>query len=66
MGNNASTEENLQQVGYQVLGIQAHSPAVRGGLVSFFDFIVEANGEPIRSPVDSFPLLLKVLQFQWL
>lgn len=30
--------------GFRVLGIQEQSPASRVGFVSFFDFILEANG----------------------
>lgn len=30
--------------GFRVLGIQEQSPASRAGFVSFFDFILEANG----------------------
>ncbi len=31
--------------GYRVLGVQPNSPASKVGLVSFFDFIVAADGE---------------------
>jgi hypothetical protein len=61
MGNNASMEEDLQKVGYRVLGVQAHSPAARCGLVSFFDFIVEANGIPLRALDSTFIDLIKVI-----
>lgn len=36
------------QMGYRVLGVQAGSPAASAGLVSFFDFIVGANGRQLR------------------
>lgn len=48
MGNNVSQEEN-DHVGYRVLGVQPHSPASDCGLVSFFDFIIAANGIPLRT-----------------
>jgi hypothetical protein len=38
------TEEQLAFCGFRVLGIQEKSPASQAGFVSFFDFIVEANG----------------------
>eukprot|EP00639_Heterosigma_akashiwo_P037919 CAMPEP_0194709644 /NCGR_PEP_ID=MMETSP0296-20130528/2410_1 /TAXON_ID=39354 /ORGANISM="Heterosigma akashiwo, Strain CCMP2393" /LENGTH=221 /DNA_ID=CAMNT_0039607039 /DNA_START=104 /DNA_END=766 /DNA_ORIENTATION=+ len=47
MGNGSSAEE-LESVGYRVLGVQENSPASKVGLVSFFDFIVAANGVPLR------------------
>jgi hypothetical protein len=43
MGNSASAEEK-ENCGYRVLGVESASPAAKVGLVSFFDFIVEANG----------------------
>ena len=46
MGNAESTAPETTY-GYRVLGVQASSPASKVGLVSFFDFIVEANGEPL-------------------
>lgn len=60
MGNNTSNEEDLQKVGYRVLGVQANSPAAKGGLVSFFDFIVQANGIPLRALDSTFIDLIKV------
>lgn len=48
MGNKASSFEE-EEVGYRVLGVQEDSPAAKGGLVSFFDFIIAANGIPLRS-----------------
>eukprot|EP00614_Pseudopedinella_elastica_P015487 CAMPEP_0172582432 /NCGR_PEP_ID=MMETSP1068-20121228/1835_1 /TAXON_ID=35684 /ORGANISM="Pseudopedinella elastica, Strain CCMP716" /LENGTH=306 /DNA_ID=CAMNT_0013375777 /DNA_START=179 /DNA_END=1099 /DNA_ORIENTATION=- len=47
MGQSASQEE-LESVGYRVLGVQPNSPAASAGLVSFFDFVVAANGEPLK------------------
>jgi len=49
MGNAASGEAGIENgeshdMGYRVLGVQPGSPAASAGLVSFFDFIVEANG----------------------
>lgn len=34
--------------GYRVLGVQPNSPASKVGLVSFFDFIIAADGEERR------------------
>jgi len=47
-------------VGYRVLGVQPLSPAAKGGLVSFFDFIISANGVPLRSLDTTFIELIKV------
>ena len=44
MGNSQGTEE-AAKCGYRVLGVQPNSPASKVGLVSFFDFIVAADGE---------------------
>ena len=50
MGNSESTQEESHEfdgcetLGYRVLGVQPNSPAARAGLVSFFDFLVGANG----------------------
>lgn len=60
MGNNSSQDEN-DKVGYRVLGVQPNSPAACGGLVSFFDFIIAANGVPLRSLDPTFVELIKVL-----
>jgi hypothetical protein len=61
MGNsNSISEEDAAKVGYRVLGVQANSPAAKGGLVSFFDFIVQANGIPLRSLDSTFIDLIKV------
>jgi hypothetical protein len=43
MGNNSSNEA-AEKVGYRVLGVQANSPAARGGLVSWFGFIFGWGG----------------------
>jgi hypothetical protein len=51
---------NLFQVGYRVLGVQPNSPAAVGGLVSFFDFIVAANGIPLGTLDSTFVDLIKV------
>ena len=59
MGNNRSREE-IEKVGYRVLGVQPNSPAAQGGLVSFFDFIIAANGVPLRSLDSTFVELIKV------
>jgi len=47
MGNSSSDEES-ECFGYRVLGVQESSPASKVGLVSFFDFIVAANGVPLK------------------
>ena len=43
-----------------MLGVQPLSPAAKGGLVSFFDFIISANGVPFRSLDTTFIELIKV------
>jgi C-terminal processing protease CtpA/Prc len=61
MGNSSgSTVEHSDKVGYRVLGVQPESPAAKGGLVSFFDFIVSANGVPLRSLDTTFIEIIKV------
>lgn len=54
MGNSASHPnqgddldqfDGVETLGYRVLGVQPNSPASRAGLVSFFDFLVGANGK---------------------
>ena len=67
MGNNNSQNET-ETLGYRVLGVQPHSPAAKGGLVSFFDFIVAANGVPLKSLDTTFIELIKVrgaFQLSW-
>jgi len=56
MGNSAATQsdpyqnpddgrfDGVETLGYRVLGVQPNSPASTAGLVSFFDFLVGANG----------------------
>lgn len=44
MGN-AQGGDKEGKCGYRVLGVQPNSPASKVGLVSFFDFIVAADGE---------------------
>ena len=44
MGNEQSAMEGGEQYGYRVLGIQEDSPSCTAGFVSFFDFILAANG----------------------
>ena len=36
--------DGVETLGYRVLGVQPSSPASTAGLVSFFDFLVGANG----------------------
>ena len=55
MGNTVGKD----QVGYRVLGVQPDSPAEKVGLVSFFDFIVAANGVPFTEHDDTFVTLIK-------
>jgi len=55
MGNSATSAVNgdddfaefdgIETLGYRVLGVQPNSPSSKAGLVSFFDFIVGADGE---------------------
>ena len=54
MGNSATHPEEhneldefdgIETLGYRVLGVQPNSPASKAGLVSFFDFLVGANGQ---------------------
>ena len=59
MGNGSSHEES-EKVGYRVLGVQPNSPAEKGGLVSFFDFIISANGIPLKTLDSTFIDLIKV------
>jgi len=58
MGNSGSFEDT-DKVGYRVLGVQPGSPAAQGGLVSFFDFIVAANGVPLKTLDSTFIDLIK-------
>eukprot|EP00514_Thraustochytrium_sp_LLF1b_P005168 CAMPEP_0184514186 /NCGR_PEP_ID=MMETSP0198_2-20121128/3830_1 /TAXON_ID=1112570 /ORGANISM="Thraustochytrium sp., Strain LLF1b" /LENGTH=447 /DNA_ID=CAMNT_0026904361 /DNA_START=182 /DNA_END=1525 /DNA_ORIENTATION=+ len=47
----AGTIEDVDDLtyGYRVIGVQANSPACLEGLVPYFDFIVEANGQPLQA-----------------
>jgi GRASP55/65 PDZ-like domain len=55
MGNSESSSQDaapgiddfdgIETLGYRVLGVQPNSPASASGLVSFFDFLIGANGE---------------------
>lgn len=49
----------IQKVGYRVLGVQAQSPSSYCGLVSFFDFIVAANGIPLKTLDTTFISIIK-------
>lgn len=60
MGNGQSQDEE-EQVGYRVLGVQANSPGSVGGFVTFFDFIVAANGIPLRNMDTTFVDIIKVI-----
>ena len=62
MGNGQSQDEE-EQVGYRVLGVQANSPGSVGGFVTFFDFIVAANGVPLRNMDTTFVDIIKVTNF---
>jgi C-terminal processing protease CtpA/Prc len=42
-----------------VLGVQPNSPASTGGLVSFFDFVVAANGRPLKQLDQTFVEMIK-------
>jgi len=59
MGNSPSVDET-EKVGYRVLGVQPNSPGSKCGFVSFFDFIVAANGIPLRNLDTTFVDLIKV------
>mmetsp|Transcript_34917 Transcript_34917/g.33213 ORF Transcript_34917/g.33213 Transcript_34917/m.33213 type:complete len:321 (-) Transcript_34917:63-1025(-) len=58
MGNGPSQDE-VEKVGYRVLGVQPNSPAAQGGLVSFFDFIVAAQGVNLRTLDGTFIDIIK-------
>lgn len=47
-------------VGYRVLSVQSNSPCSNLGFVAFFDFIVAANGIPLRTLDTTFIELIKV------
>ena len=44
-GDDLDQFDGVETLGYRVLGVQPNSPASRAGLVSFFDFLVGANGK---------------------
>lgn len=50
----------VSPVGYRVLGVQSNSPCSNLGLVAFFDFIIAANGVPLRTLDTTFIELIKV------
>ena len=60
MGNAASDDQDeydkfdgIETLGYRVLGVQPNSPASTAGLVSFFDFLVGANGKMLLGSGES-------------
>lgn len=58
MGQAASQDE-IESVGYRVLGVQPNSPAASAGLVSFFDFVVAANNYPLKQLDQKFVEMIK-------
>ena len=58
MGNSASAEQS-NAVGFRVLGVQRESPASAAELVSFFDFIVGAQGRLFKELDNTFIELIK-------
>lgn len=60
MGNSPSNTENegeispdnIETLGYRVLGVQPNSPASQAGLVSFFDFLLGCNGSMLLDEED--------------
>jgi hypothetical protein len=52
MGNAASAGDSF---GFRVLGVREDSPGHAASLVSFFDFIVEANGMKLVRRARSIP-----------
>lgn len=58
MGN-ATSQEEIDSVGYRVLGVLPNSPAASAGLVSFFDFVVAANNYPLKVLDNKFVDLIK-------
>mmetsp|Transcript_37941 Transcript_37941/g.38632 ORF Transcript_37941/g.38632 Transcript_37941/m.38632 type:complete len:279 (+) Transcript_37941:130-966(+) len=63
MGNGPSQEE-IEKVGYRVLGVQPNSPCSNLGLVSFFDFIIVANNIPLKSLDTTFIDIIKSFENQ--
>lgn len=64
MGTSGSkaSDDPSEEVGYRVLGVLPESPAAKGGLVSFFDFIIGCNGTPFQQLEMSFVDLIQVNQ----
>lgn len=60
MGSAHSADE-FEKVGYRILGVQPNSPGAECGFVSFFDFIVAANGVPLLAMDSTFVQLIKVI-----
>jgi hypothetical protein len=58
MGTGVSSEEK-EKVGYRVLGVQPSSPASSAGFVSYFDFILSANGVTLRATDSTFVEIIK-------
>lgn len=58
-GPGADNGDEGEHMGYRVLGVQAGSPAASAGLVSFFDFIIEANNQPLKRLDNTFVDLIK-------
>jgi len=44
-GNTIDDFDGIETLGYRVLGVQPNSPASTAGLVSFFDFLIGADGQ---------------------
>jgi len=47
-------------VGYRVHDVHPNSPAEKGGLASFFDFIIAADGKQLTSMDSTFVNLIQV------
>lgn len=58
MGQGVSQEE-MDAVGYRVLGVEPKSPASTAGLVSFFDFVIAANGQPLKVHDNTFVTMIE-------
>lgn len=62
LNNKTSSDTNLSfNVGFRVLGVQEESPASKVGFVSFFDFIIEANGIRLVRPQEMTHNLYKLM-----
>ena len=56
-----TTLSSNRKCGYRVLAVQAHSPASKAGLVSFFDIILSVNDVYLGSEsLESFLNIVKV------